>query len=195
MKAPMTVIHLRAPVALKPATDGELPSRVTGVGYSGQLIPGMGCVIDLASTIVADRLPLLHEHDREAVVGAVTRAAVEGGALLIEGQLFSDMVGSKAEKIAQLAQRGAPFQMSVGLFGYVEATVRLGEVVTVNGATVAGPVTVLRGGTVREVSLVTLGADPNAVARLFGQGAKGTSSLDPRSVLARRAREAAGYGR
>lgn len=59
----------------------------------------------------------------------------------------------------------------------------------------AALVTVLRRGVVREVSLVTLGADPNAVARLFGQRVKGTTSLDPRSVLARRAREAAGYGR
>ena len=193
MKAPMTVIHLRAPVALKPATEGALPTRVEGIAYSGGIVPTLGCVIDLSTTSIADRLPLLHEHGREAIVGAITRATITGGTLLVEGKLFSDIPGGQAEKIAQLAQRGAPFQMSVGLFGYVEATVRLGEVVTVNGATVAGPVTVLRGGTVRGVSLVTLGADPNAVARLFGQDAKGTSSLDPRSVLARRTREAAGY--
>ena len=191
----MTVIHLRAPAVLKPTTDGALPTRVEGIAYSGGIVPTLGVVIDLASTIVADRLPLLHEHGREAIVGAITRATITGGTLLVEGKLFSDIAGSLAEKIGQLAQRGAPFQMSVGLFGYAEEVVRAGQVVTVNGATVAGPVTVLRRGTVREVSLVTLGADPSAVARLFGQGAKGTSTLNPRAVFARRVREAAGYGR
>ena len=191
----MTVIHLRAPVALKPTTDGALPTRVQGVAYSGGIVPTLGVVIDLASTTIADRLPLLHEHGREAIIGAVTWTTITGGALLVAGKLFSDIPGGQAEKIAQLAQRGAPFQMSVGLFGYTEEVVRAGQAVTVNGATVAGPVTVLRRGTVREVSLVTLGADPNAVARLFGQGAKGTNSLNAREILARRAREAAGYGR
>ena len=195
MKAPMTVIHLSAPAVLKLTTDGALPTRVEGVAYSGGIVPTLGVVIDLATTTIADRLPLLHEHSREAIIGAITKATITGGALLVEGKLFSDIPGGHAEKIAQLAQRGAPFQMSVGLYNFSEEIVAAGRSVTVYGATVAGPVTVLRRGTVREVSLVTLGADPGAVAKLFGAGVKEPTPLSAQSIFARRARQAAGFGR
>ena len=191
----MNHIELRAPVALIPATAGAMPTRVEGVAYSGGLVPNLGVVIDLSTTTVADRLPLLHEHDRQNIVGAITKTAIEGGAFSVAGRLFSDIPGGQAEKIGQLAQRGAPFQMSVGLYGFREDTILLGQVATVNSRTVHGPATVLRGGTVREVSIVTLGADPRATARLFGQGVKPLPTLSAQSILARRVRQAAGFER
>ncbi len=189
----MNAIHLKAPVALKPATAGCLPTRFEGVAYSGGMVPSLGVVIDLASTTVADRLPLLHEHVRSAIIGAVISATNDRRQLSVEGELFSDMAGSQAEQIAQLAQRGAGFQMSVGLYNFTEQTVRLGEQLTVNGRTVVGPLTVLRSGVVREVSIVTLGADHNTSARLFGHGAKQALSLSPNAIFAARARQAAGF--
>ena len=188
-------IELKAPVALIPATAGATPSRVEGTAYSGNIVPNLGVVIDLSTTTVADRLPLLSEHDRQNIVGAITKATIEGGALNIEGRLFSDLVGSLAEKIGQLAQRGAPYQMSVGLYSFREDTIPSGQVATVNSRTVMGPATVLRNGVVREVSLVTLGADPHATARLFGQGVKPPPTLNVHSILARRVRQAAGFAR
>ena len=191
----MTYIELKAPVALTPATAGGLPTRLEGVAYSGGIVAALGLVIDLASTTVADRMPLLLEHGRQNIVGAITKATIEGGALTVEGRLFSDIPGSTAEKIGQLAQRGAPYQMSVGLFDFTESTIPLGQVATVNSRTVGGPATVLRNGVVREVSIVTLGADPQAKARLFSQGVRPPPTLSVQSILARRARQAAGFAR
>ena len=191
----MNYIELKAPVSLIPATAGAMPTRVEGVAYSGGIVAALGIVVDLSTTTVADRLPLLSEHDRQNIVGTVTKATIAGGAITVEGRLFSDMVNSQAEKIGQLAQRGAPFQMSIGLFGFREDAIPPGQVATVNSRAIAGPATVLRGGTVREVSIVTLGADPQATARLFGQAVKPPATLCVHSILARRVREAGGFAR
>jgi hypothetical protein len=157
------VVRMSAPLELR-AAGNELPQRFSGQAYSGGLVPSYGIVIDLASTRYGARMPLLDSHMRSAIVGVIENAATTNHAMQVDGRLFSDMAGSAAERIAQLAQRGAPFQMSVGLYEFTVETVRAGIVVTVNGRQLTGPVDVLRNGLVREVSIVTLGADSDTSA-------------------------------
>ncbi len=162
-------IRLTAPMQLRAAPEGpsQLPSQFTGIAYSGGLVPSYGMVIDLSSTNITPVMPLLSEHDRTNMVGMVNGAQKLNGQIVVAGKLYSDMAGSKAEQIAQLSQRGFPFQMSVGLFGFSEEELQPGQRALVNGRDVAGPVTVLRNGTVRECSICALGADPNTEARFF----------------------------
>jgi hypothetical protein len=191
----MNSIQLRAPIALTATALGTLPSRFEGIAYSGGVVPSYGVVIDLGSTTISQPMPLLHEHSRDRIIGAVTAASIQAGQIIVAGKLFSDIPGGHAEQIAQLAIRGAPFQMSVGLYGYTEEVVPLGRAVTVNSRTASGPTVVLRRGAVREVSIVTLGADPNTNARMFSRKAKTPGSLNARDIFARRALEAAGLRR
>jgi hypothetical protein len=156
-------LRLHSPLQLASA-GGGLPSTFKGTAYSGGLVPDFGVVIDMATTTYNARLPLLNSHMRSDVVGVIEQAAERAGAMIVAGRLFSDMPGSAAERIAQLAQRGVPFEMSVGLYSYTAETVGAGKTVVVNGRTFAGPVNVLRNGQVREVSIVTLGADPRTTA-------------------------------
>ena len=188
----MNHIELRTPLNLKETPAGTLPGQFTGIAYSGGVVPAYGAVIDLASTAVAPTMPLLHEHQRDVIVGVVAAASIIDGNITVSGRLFSDMPGTAAEKIGQLAQRGAPFQLSVGLYGYSEQMLDAGQAATVNGRTLSGPVAILRRGTVREVSIVTLGADYESSARLFTSGRPG-GSLNLREILARRRREAAAW--
>jgi hypothetical protein len=105
--------------------------------------------------------------------------------------LFSDIPGSPAERIAQTAQRGAPYQMSVGLFNYSEEFISSGQHVKVHGKEHTGPLTVLRRGTVRECSIVALGADSATSARLFGRDARQpVGGLSARAIYAARRRAA-----
>ena len=67
--------NFTAPMQLRAPREGALPSRFDGVAYSGAVIESMGVVIDLATTQVADRLPLLSEHDRERIVGVIERSS------------------------------------------------------------------------------------------------------------------------
>lgn len=164
---------LAAPLELKAAGDDKtaLPTRFGGIAYSGALVRqwGMGLVVDLGTTRVKERMPMLAEHDRREGVGVSDMAEIKDNQLIIAGSLFSDMAGSYAERIAQLAQRGMPFEMSIGLFDANEEFVATGKTVAVNGQTFTGPVTVLRDGTVREVSICTLGADAATTAQMFSQ--------------------------
>jgi hypothetical protein len=165
--APGSMVLMSAPIELKPAADGALPARFEGIAYSGNFVPDYEVVIDMATTTFKQRLPLLDSHWRSDIVGVVEQAANKDGAMSVSGRLFSDMAGSSAERIAQLAQRGVPFEMSVGLFAFTREWVPAGKSVNVNGQVFNGPVNVLRNGQVREVSIVTLGADPRTDAKFF----------------------------
>jgi hypothetical protein len=181
----MKHMNFTAPMHLAAPRQGALPSRFEGVAYSGAVIESMGVVIDLASTQVADRLPLLSEHNLDRTIGVIERTTKEGGRLVVSGRLFTDMPGGHAERLAEFAKRGIEFQMSVGLFNYVEEFVPKGQAITVNSSAVVGPVTVLRQGRVRECSFVTLGADANTSARLF-TGGKVQPMLSVREIYRRR---------
>jgi hypothetical protein len=83
--------------------------------------------------------------------------------------LFSDVQGCAAQRIGTLAKRGAPYQQSIGLFNFRELFLPSGQTMSVNGRDVTGPITVLQGGTIREVSIVTLGADLDTTTQFFDQ--------------------------
>lgn len=164
---PADAMVFGAPIELKANDDGGLPARFSGTAYSGGLVPDYGVVIDMASTTYNAKLPLLDSHARWDIVGVIEQAATRDFQMQVSGNLFSDMPGSSAERIAQLAQRGVPFEMSVGLYAFRREFVPAGETVKVNGQTFNGPVNVLRNGQVREVSIVTLGADPRTTSKFF----------------------------
>lgn len=161
-------IRLSAPLALLAPPPGKpLPAQFAGIAYTGGLVPSHGAVIDLASTTVPKSMALLAEHQREQIIGKVDDAGVRNNQIAVAGALYSDMIGTPAERIAQLAQRGTAFQLSIGLFNFSEEYVPAGITATVNGKSFAGPVTVMRNGVVRECSVVTLGADPHTSVELF----------------------------
>jgi hypothetical protein len=164
-QAPGTLL-LNAPLALK-AGAGALPDRFTGTAYSGGFVPDYEVVIDLGTTTFNQKLPLLDNHYRGGIIGVVDQASARDHRMVVGGRLFSDMPGSPAERIAQLAQRGVPFEMSVGLYAFTTESIPAGKSVNVNGQVFNGPVNVLRKGQVREVSIVTLGADPGSSVQVF----------------------------
>lgn len=167
MKKNPSEIVLTAPLELAQGDGSALPVKFSGIAYSGGFVPSYGVVIDMATTDFAQKMPLLANHDHTMIIGVINEGKKDNGKLSVSGALFADIAGSRAEQIAQFAQRGMPFQMSVGLFGFNELYVQAGKSVNVNGQEFQGPVTVLRDGKVREVSVVALGADPNTEAQFF----------------------------
>lgn len=165
--ARVDAVLLGAPIELKPAAAGGLPAKFSGTAYSGGFVPDYGIVIDMASTTYKQKMPLLDSHVRSEIIGVIDQAATQDFRMVVGGQVFSDMAGTPAERIAKLAQRGVPFEMSVGLYAYTREFVPQGKQATVNGQVFNGPVNVLRNGQVREVSIVTLGADPRTESTFF----------------------------
>ena len=142
------------------AASGGRP-KVVGTAYGGgkMKLPGWKypVVVDLAGMEIPDSVPLLANHDNRtsARVGMVT-ATVADGALGITGEIVSD--GDDARNIIDQCKAGADWQLSIG------ADVRECELVQrdsreINGQTHEAPFYHIKQSTLREVSVVAVGAD------------------------------------
>lgn len=162
--------------------------QFSGLAYGGGLVPspfGMGnVVIDLATLAAGAPLPLLNMHDHAAIVGKVASVTNDGWQLTDAGELFSDF-DPTAQGIAQRAGRGIPFQQSVGVYDFREEEIRAGQSVNINGRSFIGPLTILRNGTVREISICPLGADATTSAAIFNAGQPAPNSPSAGTFTAR----------
>jgi hypothetical protein len=170
-----------APLALSAELPAEgapsLPGRFSGVAYSGGVVPGWegSGVIDLSSTSIASDLPLLYQHNHGQYIGLV-QGANDGRELKVTGELFTDL-DEQAKAIAAKARRGVKWQLSIGLF---DASLEEHKgAVQVNGRSFQGPITVLKGGAVREISIVALGADRATHTEFFSVHHQENPSMPP----------------
>lgn len=141
------------------ASNGAKP-KVVGVAYSGgkMNLPGWRhpVVVDLAGMEIPESVPLLtnHENKTDSRIGLIS-AAVRNNTLEITGEIVSDSRDA-ADIIAQ-GKAGADWQLSIG------ADVKGCELVKgsreVNGQEVEGPFYHIKKSTLREVSVVAVGAD------------------------------------
>lgn len=158
----------------------DAPRRFSGVAYSGGLVPGYwngDIAIDLSGiTLPADNIPILSSHvnDLSAICGK-GRVRLENDAILIDGELATNRAGLE---VASLAAAGVPLQLSVGLYQTsVEEFGGKTREVECNGQTM--PLhAVIRSGTLREVSFVALGADPNTSVQVFKPAAQAPGAGD-----------------
>jgi len=160
-------IYLSQPFRLAAGSDQGQDSNTTatmhGVDYSGDAVD-LGwetIVIDLETLNAAVPMPLLFAHDHGADIGVVSAIDNDGKTLTLTATLFDD-VDERAADIVAKARRGMPYQLSVGVFDGSVHQIGDGATATVNGRKFNGPISIVRGGTLREVPVVTLGADPNA---------------------------------
>lgn len=141
------------------ASNGAKP-KVVGVAYSGgkMNLPGWRhpVVVDLAGMEIPESVPLLtnHENKTDSRIGLIS-AAVRNNALEITGEIVSD--SKDATDIIAQGKAGADWQLSIG------ADVKECELVKgsreVNGQEVEGPFYHIKKSTLREVSVVAVGAD------------------------------------
>jgi len=166
-----TPIYLSLPFRLAAdngqGKDSKAPATMHGVAYSGDAVDlGMETiVIDLETLDASVPMPLLFAHDHGADIGVVSAIDNDGKTLTLTATLFDD-VDARAADIVAKARRGMPYQLSVGVFDGSVDQIGEGNTATVNGRTFNGPISIVRGGTLREVSVVTLGADPHTEANI-----------------------------
>ncbi len=152
--------------AVEQPVEGKKKRTFTGVAYSGEPILDHWywdrVIFDLDSIQIKGRIPALLEHCSKQRAGAINSHSInyEQG-LVISGDLMSNEFGSQ---VAQDSDDGFPWQMSVRIEpGNVEE-IAPDKTVFVNGKNYQGPITVFRGGRIREVSFCALGADDNTSA-------------------------------
>lgn len=146
--------------------DGKKKRTFSGVAYSGEVITDhwywKQVIFDLDSMQIKGRIPALLEHSSYQRAGAIESHAIsyESG-LTVSGILLSNEFGTQ---VATDSDDGFPWQMSVRIEPASIDEIQAGNTVTVNGKLLHGPITVFRGGRVREVSFCALGADENTMA-------------------------------
>lgn len=141
--------------------DGGGRHRVAGLAYSGGKMRLFGwskpVVVDLSGMTVPESVPLLANHENHTLgrVGVVS-AKAEGGRLAISGEIVAG--GELAEAIVAQGKAGADWQLSIGAEVEAAELVRDGKR-TVNGTEREAPFYHVTKSTLREVSVVAVGAD------------------------------------
>lgn len=159
---PVSALKFRASAIESTGTDGQ--HKATGIAYSGEILNHSywgQVAFDLSSTTVVTPSPLLVEHDRKARAGIVETAEI-GSDIKVGLQLFK-VTPAGAEAIELMAAK-FPWQMSVYIIPGSIEELRPGTMTQVNGRQFNGPGVIFRNSVVREISLCSLGVDPNTSA-------------------------------
>ncbi len=164
------------------AADGGKKASVKGLAYSGGKMRLFGwshpVVVDLSGLTVPEEVPLLANHENHTLgrVGVVS-ARVLDGCLLIEGKIVGD--GEHAAEIVSQGKAGADWQLSIG------AEVEAAEFVqdgrrAINGVEHDAPFYHVTKSTLREVSVVAVGADKATHMKVTAKlELKGNSIMEP----------------
>ena len=171
--------------------DGKKKRTFSGVAYSGEVITDHWywdrVVFDLDSMQINGRIPALLEHSSRQRAGAINTYTIDHqNGLQVQGDLMSNEFGAQ---VAQDSDDGFPWQMSVRIEPSSVEDIQADASVSVNGKIHQGPITVFRGGRIREVSFCALGADSNtnavAASHNPNQSTKEDTSVDLEQANAR----------
>lgn len=144
--------------------------KMRGVAYAGGVLSyyGDNIAIDLDTLkFNGKQIPLLHNHDRDRVVG-YGHLMREGNALIVEGEMLNN---DHASEVTSAADEGLEWQMSVHIESRRTLTRNAGDVVNGQAITV-DDVTVLADGVIREVSFTPTGVDADTSARILSLSLK-----------------------
>jgi len=147
--------------------DGEpRQRRVNMVAYTGGPLNvgfGVPVYIDLQGLYISDKpTPLMLEHGRgiDAIFGQTDSVKIENGQVIASGPVLG--VSDETARVVALADAGFAWQASIGVEIQSRQYIRRGEVAKVNGKSVKGDALIVRRGSLREISVVSIGADQNA---------------------------------
>ena len=175
----MNTIKLDTNVTFLQAAEGEAaasPRRFTIEAYTGsQIRQGWSrepVVIDLAGMAFKQKIPIVlgHDYSLGSVLGQTDSVRVEGGKLIVEGEILADT--DTARQVLALAERGYAWQASVGADVRRHQKVEADAVAQVNGTAHVGPVRIVKASSLREVSFVTLGADAETSVAIAAEAAE-----------------------
>ena len=164
------------------AKDGGGKHKVAGVAYGGGKMRLFGwsrpVVVDLSGMTVPESVPLLANHENHTLgrIGVVATKA-EDGHLVMSGEIVAG--GELAEAIVAQGKAGADWQLSIGAEVDAAELVQEGKR-KVNGAEHEAPFYHVTKSTLREVSVVAVGADRSTHMSVTAKlELKGNSIMEP----------------
>jgi len=159
----MLPIECAASVDWIEAADGnqEGPKKFSLVGYTGGQMQVWAyyrpVVIDLEGlTAAAEEIPALLGHDPSQIVGHGT-AEITARQVKLSGVISGG--GDAAKEVIASSANGFPWKASVGIAPTKVEFVEVGATAKANGKTWPGPINIVRGGVLGEISFVPMAAD------------------------------------
>lgn len=156
--------------------DGaEKPKRFSMTAYTGGALQvnayGDPVVVDLATLKAEAPIPILLDHTSTQIVGHAESIDLTESRIKVDGVISGG--GPAAIEVLGSARNGFPWKASVGVMPTRDGLEWVGEGVStkVNGKSFKGPLLVARGGTLREVSFVALGADNRTSVKVAASAA------------------------
>jgi phage major head subunit gpT-like protein len=167
---------IEAPILADGKSSGN--PKFSLVGYTGRAIrqawSRTPLVVDLAGMDTTSQpiaVMLGHQYDMDHAVGQAYEAVNSGSDLTVATEVIGE--SPEVAKAVNLARKGWKFQASIGAdVGRIE-NIAAGESVEVNGRQFAGPISVVRASTLREVSIVLFGADAATSAAIAAEANDG----------------------
>lgn len=150
--------------------DPETKNRFSIIGYSGDIIPKHWCwgnfAIDLSGLKFAKKkTPVLYRHDRDSRLGFADEQIIDKNVRVTGLFLKND----GAQGIRNDMIEGFPFEASLFVPPSKVEQISEGASAEVNGKTLHGPGAIFREAVVKEVSLLTFGADGKTSAKVFAE--------------------------
>lgn len=159
-------------------SDGKTKRNFRMVAYTGQSVGHWGSkmVVDLQGMKIADKTPILINHDPDQIAGLADGFEISNGQLLLKGEIYESE--PSGEKALRLSSSGFPWQSSMGF--RIDELSRVGEdgEAEINGRKFKGPVYVARSSTLMESSFVPLGRDPDTSAEAFSELSSSVSNIE-----------------
>jgi len=203
LAASVSNLTLPAASADPPAEPTEkIPTILFDPAYSGGLLRMNPDVWPLPVVFDVDGLeerpqnvPIIRDHDQNQKVGQTDAVEYDGGKIVARGRLINFGIDPAAGKVVALWKRGARLEASVAT-GIIPPEnveqIAAGETVAVNGQTFEGPIEIVRRWKLKEISVVTLGADDAGTKVVVGNAAgnfnaqKGKTKMRNWSFLTRK---------
>lgn len=179
----VSALCLSADLTFHAAADGSPQSkRFDMVAYTGAPMKIRGyrspVVVDIAGlNVPSQNRPILLDHasDVDSIAGQSDSITVVDGKLRVSGEILAGT--SRIDNVLNLASRGFRWQASIGANPERVEELRAGDTALVNGSEVRGPLTIVRQATLREISIVAMGADDRTDTRIAAQAATQESDM------------------
>lgn len=143
---------------------GKAVPRISIAAYSGAAIrqwwSADPVVVSLAGMTLPkkhSRLVILRDHDMARPIGNATAIRKTDASLELDGDCT--VPGDDTEQFVESSKNGFPWRASIGCGSLKVAYIDAGKQLTANGQTFSGPLTHVVSCELREVSVVTMGAD------------------------------------
>ena len=157
---------------LKEGEDGKKLKQFDTLAYTGKVVEKFGqrIIIDVSGLSFKKVVPLIADHDSRLRIGHGGVDVTAQHHVRIKGLVSS--TSETATNFVNDSANGFPFEASVGVTKHRTRYVPEKQKVHVNGVDHVGPLVVVEKGTLREVSVTTLGADDETSATTFNEGKK-----------------------